>query len=132
NFAYGYNFGTITTSYASGNVSVHNTISHLTGDGTNAGGLVGAGFGGQAYGPPSTITDSYALGNVSVTTTLTGYQMHAGGLIGQSDANVTRAYATGAVTAPAGSVGSHTLGGFIGLRGVPGGTIPQGVWDPAT
>ena len=66
-------FGTITNSYASGNVTV-------TGEQSAAGGLVGSNT------PGSTITNSQAFGNVASTS---GFDSKAGGLVGENSGIIT-------------------------------------------
>jgi filamentous hemagglutinin family protein len=107
----GVNFGTLTDSYATGNVSGNLYVGGLVGvnysaitnsyatgsvSGTDGGGgLVGANFGG-------TITDSYATNNVS------GYN-NVGGLVGfNSTGTVTSSYAKGSVS------GTDNVGGLVG------------------
>src|SRR6185437_1577366 len=84
----GENDGTVTETYALGNVSGNNGIGGLVGDGS--------------------ATKSYARGNVSITGV---NPSQAGGLVGQAWAPVTNCYSTGKVTAASGSV---DVGGLIG------------------
>jgi hypothetical protein len=110
--------GTISTSYASGDVIAANqyagglvglsygavTTSHATGtanSGGNAGGLIG-GNGGQGTAGP--VTDSYATGDV---TAVEG----AGGLAGSNNGVISGSFATGTVLATVGSAG-----GLVGLN----------------
>jgi len=91
----GRNDGTITESYATGNVSSES-------DSGAAGGLVGGNTGGN-------VTESYATGSVSGN--------RAGGLVGSNDGgNVTESYATGSVSGDlrvGGLVGSNNNGGTV-------------------
>ena len=95
----GYNYGSISQSYASGAVSGVN--------GAFAGGLVGE------LGSAGTIADSYALGSVT-TSTGTG-SGGVGGLVGWVDAaaaGITRSYSAGAVSGGSGM----SVGGLIGVN----------------
>ncbi|MGH6769953.1 MAG: S8 family serine peptidase [Xanthobacteraceae bacterium] len=114
--------GLIDRSYTSGNVSINNTLT-LKSDWSAAGGLVGYTASG------TTITNAYALGNVSVTTTMPGYDMYAGGLIGQHAGSVDRAYSTGTVSAT--GVGNYSPGGFIGKREYMA-AVDNSYWDTGT
>ena len=92
--------GTITDSYATGNVTASGDSSF-----TYAGGLIGYGSG--------TITDSYATGNV--TASGDSSFTYAGGLIGYDyGTTITDSYATGNVTATSNSSYSSYAGGLIG------------------
>lgn len=86
----GNNIGTVSNSWAAGNVS---------GTGPNVGGLVGfhQGVGG-------TVSGSYAIGSVSGTS-------FVGGLTGSNAAPVTDSYATGSVT----GTGTY-VGGLVGYN----------------
>ena len=81
----------ITSSYSTGNVSGGGLVGGLVGDATSI--LNNIMF----------IEDSYATGAVSATV------YSAGGLVGFSDADITRCYATGNVS------GESNVGGLIGL-----------------
>ena len=120
----GQNIGTITQSYASGNVSGTNVA---------AGGLVGGNLGNDGGGY---ITQSYATGSVTVSGTGTGYfglySNAAGGLVGINIYNdgapelgvITNSYATGNVS---GGV-TTAAGGLVGLNTDfdEGDTVPTG------
>jgi len=81
----GYNWGTITNSYSTGNVSGDRYV----------GGLVGQNYGG-------TITNSYSTGSV------TGDE-YVGGLVGANwDGTITNSYSTGSVS------GNDDVGGLVG------------------
>jgi filamentous hemagglutinin family protein len=82
----GYNLGTISNSYNTGNVS---------GAGNNVGGLVGYNLG--------TINNSYNTGNVS------GGRYNAGGLAGYNSGAINNSYSTGNV-----SGGGYNAGGLVG------------------
>lgn len=125
----GYNRGSISQSYATGDVTgasqvgagglvgynVGGTISqsYATGNVTSAqrvGGLVG-------YNKDGTISQSYATGDV------TGYSM-IGGMVGYDEGTISQSYATGNVS------GTDDVGGLVGFlvgSGVPStsGTINQ-------
>ena len=148
----GWNYGTISNSYATGNASglafVGGLVGYNEGAVSNAyatgsvsgsssvGGLVG----GNAYG--SSLSNSYATGGVNVGSI-------GGGLVGYNDGTVTNTYSSGQVT------GSGNLGGLIGentftvsnsystgqvtgsysvggLAGVNTGTITASYWDVTT
>jgi len=83
----GVNWGTVSNSYSSGNVTGRGFV----------GGLVGsnAGF--------STVTNSYSTSNV------TGTEL-VGGLVGLSEGNVSNSYSTGSVT------GNLYVGGLVGAN----------------
>ena len=84
----GYNDGgSITNSYATGNVSA--TSTSIPTYSAYAGGLVG-------YNNSGDITNSYATGNVSATSTDSAY---AGGLVGENLGDITNSYAAGDVSA---------------------------------
>ena len=89
----------VTGSSATGSVSVGGSASLV-------GGLVGLNTSG------STISSSTASGNVSVGSGST----NIGGLAGRNNANISAAYATGAVNA----AGSTNVGGLVGINGTPG------------
>ncbi|MEF8977063.1 MAG: GLUG motif-containing protein, partial [Halapricum sp.] len=123
----GYNLqGTITESYASGNVTGNHDV----------GGLIG-----QNDGP---LNESYATGNVSgtadqvgglvgwnhgpvnesyATATVTG-DTYVGGLVGMNDGTVNESYATGAVD------GASHVGGLVGYGN--SGTVTDAYWDVNT
>ena len=103
----GRNDGTVRDSYATGNVRSDDT----------AGGLVGLMY------SPGQITGSYATGAVSVSTAAVFSSnipaAKAGGLVGQSQNDLTDSYATGNVTAAAGAVEAN-IGGLVGELGSMG------------
>jgi len=90
----GSNSGSISYSYATGNVT----------SGSNAGGLVGTNYG-------STITNCYATGNV--TASRNDVSSDIGGLVGWNSNNstISGSYATGNVTG-----NSDAVGGLVGLN----------------
>ncbi len=93
------NGGTITQSYATGNV---------TGTGSSdgyVGGLVGGN--GYAASDGGTISRSYATG------TVTGARGPVGGLVGHNEGTITDSYATGRVI---GLAGASNIGGFVGVN----------------
>jgi hypothetical protein len=90
---------TISEAHATGNVLNTATSSSYTG------GLIGALTGGSS-GTGGTLTDSYATGNVTSRST-------AGGLVGNSWADISRSYATGNVEAR--GMGSY-VGGLVGSQ----------------
>jgi len=85
----GRNRGTISDSYATGNVSA---------DGTRAGGLVGWNTG--------TIKKSYSTGTVRIPAD----KMQAGGLAGSNDGTIKNCYSTGSV------YGGYYAGGLVGVN----------------
>ena len=95
----GFSTGTITGSYAAGNVS-----------GTSAGGLVGS---LESAASGERISNSYATGSVTGPATGTG---NVGGLIGYmaTEGYITYTYASGAVTSN--SSGTNNAGGLVGNR----------------
>ena len=98
----GLNFGSITTSYATGMVAGNN----------NAGGLVGLNS-----DPTSLIFRSYATGMVTGNS-------NVGGLVGSNSGNVVAAsYATGMVT------GNSNVGGLVGSNS---GIVTASYWDTQT
>ncbi|MDP4029117.1 MAG: filamentous hemagglutinin N-terminal domain-containing protein [Gallionella sp.] len=121
-FLAGENFGAISNSYATGNVT---TIANY------AGGLVGINYG------TGTVTDSYATGNVSSATwaggltawsngmvsnsyatgNVTGTVGYVGGLMGENKGTLSNSYATGNV------VGPYRVGGLVGYVYTAGGTV---------
>jgi AraC-like DNA-binding protein len=131
----GVNAGTVTLSYATGNVYAPNSyyvgglvgynwccrlgsyteisLSYATGNVTgfqSVGGLVGQNE-STGSNASTVVTQSYATGNV------TGPQ-DVGGLVGQNNnATITQSYATGAVSAS-----TYNPGGLVGYN-APGGTI---------
>ena len=92
----GANSGSITSCYATGDV----TITSTSADGSYGGGLVGGNSGSGS------ITASYATGDV----TATGSVARIGGLVGQNSGSITSCYAAGDVTATAYG------GGLVGLN----------------
>ena len=125
----GYNYGSVTNSYATGTVTgdswvVGGLVGENNGRVTNSyaissvagrediGGLVGSNGGGS-------ITNSYATGAV------TGTGDNVGGLVGfNSSGRITNSYATGAVT----GTGNYA-GGLVGLNN---GDITNSYWDTQT
>ena len=100
----GENYGTISQSYSTSNL----TANHA------AGGLVGV------HWSTGSISDSYARGSVS------GNSAEIGGLVGNSlGGSITRSYATGAVTGSA-----SYKGGLIGYYG--SGSVTNSYWDTQT
>ena len=81
----GYNYGTVSQSYATGTVSGQGGV----------GGLIGLNGG--------TVSQSYATGRVSGS--------YVGGLVGSNEGSVSQSYATGAVS---GGSGSTDVGGLVG------------------
>ena len=128
----GTNWGTITNSYTTGNV---------TGTGIGAGGLVGSNFdtvtrsystvdvtgldnvGGLVGGNSFELSNSYATGNV------TGNRYYAGGLTGVNVGSIVNSYSTGNVS------GNETVGGLVGrnvstiTNSYSTGNIVEGVWE---
>ncbi|MDE1994779.1 MAG: hypothetical protein KGI75_19905, partial [Rhizobiaceae bacterium] len=92
--------GTITQSFATGNVTSTSTTS-----GSLVGGLVGAN-GYTSSSSAGTISNSYATGIV------TGSSGSIGGLAGQNDGTITESYATGHVVGLTDNV--TEIGGFVG------------------
>ena len=94
----GFNLGAVTNSYASGNVT----------GGGQVGGLLG-------YNN-ATVSNVYAIGNVAETAA--DDQGDVGGLIGDNSGHVTVAYATGTVTGDLTVADQQTfIGGLIGNNG---------------
>jgi len=110
------NWGTLSESYASGNVIVTSSYVGVNTTYVYAGGLV-------AYNGTSpftgTITDFYAMGNATATG---GTKAYAGGCIAFNDAGstATNGYSTGI------PVGDDISGGFCALNN---GTITDCFWD---
>ncbi len=109
----GENGSLITTSWSSATVSGPARAANAY-----AGGLVGEND--NILGYNGTIEDSYALGSVS--TSYTGD--YAGGLVGYNPGSITQSYATGQVSAVAGTAGA--------LVGWNLGHISQSYWDTQT
>ncbi|MDR0515698.1 MAG: MBG domain-containing protein [Fibromonadaceae bacterium] len=99
----GYNGGSIVNSYATGNVSGTGIV----------GGLVGSDFG-------ITITNCYATGNVS------GTEGIIGGLVGLYGGQIVNSYATGNVT------GISSVGGLMGESWGSGGIITNSYYNSET
>lgn len=101
----GNNYGSVSGSYATGNVTGD--------DASSAGGLVG-------YNEPgsSSITNSYATGSVTVNSPSGG---NVGGLVGNNSGSVSTSYATGAIT-DIGNFGPWA-GGLVGYQS--GGSIDK-------
>lgn len=91
----GSNYGEVTSTYATGAVTVL--------DLSTWGGTIG-GFVGYNYG---TISDAYSTGNISVSGS--GNRNQIGGFAGYTQHIITNAYSTGDVT------GGDYIGGFVGL-----------------
>ena len=87
----GWNFGTITNSYAMCSVSGTSTV----------GGLVGRNYQG-------TIVNSYAMCSVSGKSRSTARTSRIGGLVGVNEGTITDSYAMGSV------IGASTVGGLVG------------------
>jgi len=94
----GWNSGTITNCYTTGNVKGNEKTGGLIKGGANVGGLVGSNSG--------TITDCYATGNV------TG-RMPVGGLVGSNSGAIKNCYATGYVKSE-GVWNNGYIGGLVG------------------
>ena len=111
----GFSAGTVNNSYASGTVGGYTLVPSSS---VYAGGLVGY------ANSSSPISNSYATGTVTADTSTTAYDnwnILAGGLVGESWANVSNSHATGdvaslALSAPSISVFSNAVyaGGLIG------------------
>jgi hypothetical protein len=126
----GFNSGTVSNSYVTGNVAAHvdDTCSCVGGlVGYNAGDVeasfaaadVSGGWyiGGLVGRNTDTVSNSYATGNV----TAIGY---VGGLVGENQIGVvSNSYATGQVT------GSTGVGGLVGNNSA---TVSNGFWDTQT
>lgn len=116
------NSGTITGSYATGDVSggLYSgglvAVSSLTISNSFATGAVsGASYaGGLVARNDSGISDSYASGSVTAGT-------YAGGLVGYNDGTIANTYASGSVS------GATFRGGFIGL--LNSGSVAASFWD---
>ncbi|RJX50554.1 hypothetical protein DP106_04615 [Halonotius pteroides] len=121
----GRNFGTVTESYATGNVSGDSAVgglvgynsgtindsyatANVSGDNYFVGGLVGQNA--------ATVGESYATGNVSGSS-------YVGGLVGDNVGDVTESYATGNVS------GTGYVGGLVGSNS---GTVTDSYWDKGT
>ncbi|MCC6888596.1 MAG: S8 family serine peptidase [Hyphomicrobiales bacterium] len=113
----------ISSSYASGHITVNNTYGPGAID-VAAGGLVGI------TDPYAYIADVYALGHVKVTgaSTQPGALLAAGGLVGTHNGDLYNAYSTGTVVAGEGNLTATALGGFIGQRNVYS-YVSHGYWD---
>lgn len=97
------NAGTISQSFATGNVTATAGASAI------AGGLVGTN--GYSPGTGGAISQSYSTGNV------TSYSGEAGGLVGYNGGAISDAYATGAVN---GLGSAQNIGGFVGVNTAQG------------
>jgi len=123
----GYNWGTVSNSYSTGNVTgllyagglvgcqSYNTVSnsYSTSNVTAinyVGGLAG-------YNREGTVSDSYSTGNING-------DMHVGGLVGTNSGIVSNSYSTSNVT------GTSHSGGLVGLLRV--GTVENSFWDTET
>jgi hypothetical protein len=110
----GGNFGTVETSYATGNVRAANNQSPA--DSCHLGGLAGTNDG--------PVSSSYASGAVRG-----GNYSVDGGLIGQNYNTIASSYSTGAVQG--GATGS-IVGGLIGYDGAQAGSLSDTYWDTDT
>ena len=124
----GYNYGTISNSYALGFVTGSEAIGGLigvndsgmitnsyasgeqNGSFTVGGGLVGSNYGG-------TILNSYATGSVR-----SGLGNYLGGLVGYNSGIIQNSYASGVVS----ETGSNNIGGLVGINH---GTISNSYYD---
>jgi hypothetical protein len=107
----GANDGSVTDSYALGNVQVQSGYGyHAAG-----GGLVSAGEGA--------ISDSYATGSVRGDSSA-----DLGGLVGLNDSSIAASYATGAVSGG----GENSIGGLIGVDEAQPGSLTDTYWDTDT
>ena len=133
--------GTVSLSYATGNVSGERDTGGLVGR-NYGGGLVTQSYAtgavtGSVYNPgglvgyneyTGTITYSYALGAVSLVTTSFGTPHWAGGLVGWNNGKVIQSYATGKLTAD--DLVNQFAGGLVGNVG--DGSVAQSFWDMTT
>lgn len=103
--------GTVTRSYATGNVRTISDFARTTG-GQQVGGLVG-----QAN---AAISESFATGAVSG-------RAFVGGLVGWSERPITRSFATGSVsvTEPSAPAVAAAAGGLVGLTNATGASIAE-------
>ncbi|SFQ58017.1 filamentous hemagglutinin family N-terminal domain-containing protein [Nitratireductor indicus] len=130
--------GTLSQSYATGNVSGSSLVGGLVGaNGYASGGgtidqsfatgnVTGAGYGlgGLVGSNEGAISNAYAMGNV----TSTGASSATGGFVGVvlSSASIENAYATGKVT------GAAPVGGFAGSSGADASAIKSAYWNTET
>ncbi len=130
--------GTLSRSYATGNVSGGSLVGGLvgangyaSGDGTidqsfATGNVTGSGYGlgGLVGSNEGAISNAYAMGNV----TSTGSSSATGGFVGVvfSSASIENAYATGKVT------GAAPVGGFAGSSGADASAIKSAYWNTET
>jgi hypothetical protein len=115
----GSNMGTISQSFASGNVVATFAFSQ------EMGGLVGWNYGGPYSGATADgrILNCYATGPVEGASNSTGL----GGLVGENDgALISKCYSVGRV-----SGGSFSIGGLVGTN-LNGGTVSSSFWDVQT
>ncbi|MEY9633384.1 VCBS repeat-containing protein [Bradyrhizobium japonicum] len=127
----GTNFGTVSQSYVTGNVSGATLVGALVGfngasgsiarayatgtaNGQIAGGLVGVNDGA--------ISDSYATGSVNYFRV----SLEAGGLVGLNGGSITQSYATGLV----GLSGGFVFGGLVAVE--VAGSVTVSYWDTET
>lgn len=127
----GTNFGTVSQSYVTGNVSGATLVGALVGfngasgsiarayatgtaNGQIAGGLVGVNDGA--------ISDSYATGSVNYFRV----SLEAGGLVGLNGGSITQSYATGLV----GLSGGFVFGGLVAVE--VAGPVTVSYWDTET
>ncbi|MEZ4916051.1 MAG: GLUG motif-containing protein [Chitinophagales bacterium] len=134
----GRNLGSITNSYATGNINGSNNASN----GSNfVGGFVG--YSHASTATPSPINNCYASGNVTGNSTVGGFMgyckspiancyalggvvgnMTVGGFVGNSWGTINNSYSAGSVS------GSTDVGGFIGYNDA--GTISNCFWNTQT
>ncbi|SNZ19216.1 MBG domain-containing protein [Cohaesibacter gelatinilyticus] len=120
------NSGSISNSYATGNVTASNTVALGATTHVRAGGLVASNLAN------ATITDSYATGDVTVREIPSHFtrnrKVSAGGLVGGNWSTITNSSATGDVDVSSISDGSVEIyaGGFVGTNGLEGVSYAQG------
>jgi filamentous hemagglutinin family protein len=94
------NWGSITSSYASGDITT-------SAQGDSVGGLLGTNYG--------MLSNVFATGDVTIVGAATSFSVKAGGLVGQNyNGSISNAYATGDVTV-VGTTGYYSsIGGLVG------------------
>jgi hypothetical protein len=120
----GVNFGTVSNSYSTGNVTsiwsagglVGNNLGTVSNSYSTGNVTSDYGVGGLAGGNSGTVINSYATGGV------TGKE-GAGGLVGTNNGTVINSYSSGSVT------GSNFTGGLVGYSE---GTVSNSFWDTQT
>jgi hypothetical protein len=120
----GVNFGTVSNSYSTGNVTsiwsagglVGNNLGTVSNSYSTGNVTSDYGVGGLAGGNSGTVINSYATGGV------TGKE-GAGGLVGTNNGTVSNSYSSGSVT------GSNFTGGLVGYSE---GTVSNSFWDTQT